>query len=155
MYYLPAIAHANRQGLNLPLSRGRFCTIRKFNMVMAPIPILISNFEISAKIGGYAQNRNDEKLWVKNFFTSTTIASSLCPQSSYPKSMGRSVTRVDVWSAIANSDNYHLSGRLKFGSVTITLPSPKANSSCIAIARKIVFYKIKIPPAIAATVDLS
>jgi chitosanase len=114
MYYLPALAHAQAQGARLVLSRSvLYDTIIQHGNGYDPDSLSAILKETQQRVGGNPKIGIDEKLWLKTFLKVRRSHLAYAHNRSTRKAWARSVTRVDVWSAIADSGNYHLAGPIK------------------------------------------
>jgi chitosanase len=111
MYYLPSLVHANRQGLNFALSRAvLYDTIIQHGNGNDPDSLSALLKETQQRVGGTPQTGVDEREWLRNFLAIRRWHLSKAHNPATRKVWAESVTRVDVWSSIASSENYNLKG---------------------------------------------
>ncbi len=125
MYYIPSIVHANVQGLRLALSRSvLYDTIIQHGNGTDPDSLSVLLKETQNRIGGIPRTGIDEKEWLKTFLQVRRAHLARAHDRSTRKAWAETVTRVDVWSAIANSGNYNLTGPIiiRVGYYNTTIP---------------------------------
>jgi chitosanase len=111
MYYMPSIANANRQGLRLALSHAvLYDTIVQHGNGNDPDSLSALLKETQQRVGGTPQMGVNERDWLKTFLAVRRAHLSNAHDPNTRKVWAESVTRVDVWSAIADSENYNLIG---------------------------------------------
>ncbi len=114
MYYIPAIMHSNIQGLQFALSRAvLYDTNIQHGNGNDPDSLTALLKETQQRSGGTPKTGINEKEWLKTFLQVRRAHLAHAHDQSTRKAWAASVTRVDVWSAIANSGNYNLTGPIK------------------------------------------
>ncbi len=125
MYYLPAMVHATAQGLQFALSRSAlYDTIIQHGNGNDPDSLSVLLRETQERMGGTPRTGVDEKAWLTAFLQIRRTHLSRSHDRSTRKAWAETVTRVDVWSAIANSGNYNLTGPIviRVGYYNTTVP---------------------------------
>jgi chitosanase len=111
LYYMPSIGHANRQGLNFALSRAVvYDTIIQHGDGDDPDSLSALLKETQQRVGGTPKMGIDERDWLRTFLAVRRAHLSNAHDPTTREVWAESVTRVDVWSAIASSKNYNLTG---------------------------------------------
>jgi chitosanase len=124
MYYIPSIGHANRQGLNFALSRAvLYDTIIQHGDGNDPDSLAAILTETQQRVGGTPKTGINEREWLRTFLAVRRAHLSNAHDPTTRTAWAESVTRVDVWSSIASSENYNLVGpipiRVSYHNTTI------------------------------------
>jgi chitosanase len=124
MYYVPSIVHANRQGLRFALSRAvLYDTIIQHGNGDDPDSLSALLTETQRRAGGTPQMGIKERDWLRTFLAVRRAHLSNAHDPTTRKGWAESVTRVDVWSYIADRENYNLTGpipiRVSYHNTTI------------------------------------
>ena len=114
MYYLPSTVHAKVQGLSFALARAvLYDTIIQHGNGNDPDSLSALLKETQQRVGGTPKTGVDEQKWLNTFLQVRRAHLAHAHNRDTRKVWAESVTRVDVWSAIADSGNFNLTGPIE------------------------------------------